>query len=397
MKFTLFVLALATFAVGTDAYVVAGILPPIAQSFSASIPAVGQLVTAYSLTYAVLSPVMATLTAHWPRRSVLFVGLAVFIVGNILTAMAPTFELALGSRAVAGLGGAMITPTAGAVAAALVPPDRRGFALAIVIAGLSAATALGAPIGTVIGNIGDWHLSLWFVAALGILATIGILVFVPIVPPAPALRLKDRLAPLSDARIVTTLATSVLVIFSAFLVYNYVSVVFDRATDSDGTRLAFLLSIWGVAATVGSLAGGRLIDRFGSRLIINLAIVVLVLDFALMPWSGTKFGGAALALTVWGVCGWSFVVAQQHRLISIAPALSPILLGLNASALHLGISVAGAGGGLAMHWLPAHELPLLSATLTVVGGLSAELAYWCIFSFQPQLVACNIAPDDRSQ
>jgi MFS transporter, DHA1 family, inner membrane transport protein len=385
VNYKLLVLAIATFAVGTDAYVVAGILPPVAQSFSVSIAAAGQLVTVYSFTYAVLSPMMATLTAHWPRRRVLFAGLAVFIAGNILTVTAPTFELALISRAVAGLGGAMITPMAGAIAAVLVPSERRGFALAIVVAGLSSATALGAPIGTAVGSLGgDWHLSLWFVSTLGVLAVISVRAFVPIVPPSPALRLQDRLAPLGDARVVTTLAASVLVIFGAFLVYNYVSVVFDRATGGDGTHLAALLSIWGVAATVGSLAAGSFADRFGNRIIINLAIVVLVLDFGLMPWSGARFADAALALTGWGVCGWGFVVAQQHRLVGIAPALSPILLGLNASALHLGVSVAGAGGAMAMRWLPAHELPLLSAVAAIAGGLAAEIAHRCIVNVPPK-------------
>jgi predicted MFS family arabinose efflux permease len=223
-----------------------------------------------------------------------------------------------------------------------------------------------------------------FVAALAVLAAISVLVFVPIVPRSPALGLQDRLAPLGDARVVTTLASSVLVIFGAFLIYNYVSVIFDRATGGDGMRLASLLSIWGAAATVGSLASGSLADRFGNRRIINLAIVPLILDFALMPWSGAQFANAALALTIWGVCGCGFVVAQQHRLVSIAPALSPILLGLNASALHLGVSLAGAGGALAMRWLPAHELPLLSAAAAVTGGLAAEIAHRCILNVQPR-------------
>jgi len=114
VSFRLLVLALGTFAVGTDSYVVAGILSPVAQSFDVSVAAAGQFVTVYSFAYAILSPVMATLTANWPRRRVFLAGLAVFIAGNILTATTSTFELALLSRAVAGLGGAMIVPTAGA-------------------------------------------------------------------------------------------------------------------------------------------------------------------------------------------------------------------------------------------------------------------------------------------
>jgi len=164
-------------------------------------------------------------------------------------------------------------------------------------------------------------------------------------------------------------------------------VVFDRATGGDGTHLAALLSIWGAAATVGTLAGGSLADRFGNRIIINIAIVVLVLDFALMPWSSARFANAAFALTAWGICGWGFVVAQQHRLVGIAPSLSPILLGLNASALYVGISVAGVGGALTLRWLPAHDLPLLSAALAVVGGLGAELAHLRILNLELQPTA----------
>ncbi len=238
MSFRLIILALGAFAVGTDSYVVAGILSPVADSFDVSIAAVGQFVTVYSFAYAVLSPIMAALTANWPRRCVFLTGTAVFIAGNILTATTPTFELALFSRAVAGLGGAMIVPTAGAMAAALVAPERRGFALAIVLAGLTAAIALGAPIGMLIGGIGGWRLTLWFVAALGALAAAGVLFLLPYVPPPPPLSLRERLAPLGDARIVTTLGTSFLFIFGAILIYTYASVIFHRPTGGDAGELA---------------------------------------------------------------------------------------------------------------------------------------------------------------
>jgi predicted MFS family arabinose efflux permease len=371
----LLVLALGTFAIGTDAYVVAGILPAVARSFDVSIGAAGQLVTVYSFAYAVLTPVMAVLTAHWPRRRVLLAGLAVFIAGNILTAAQTIFGLALFSRAVAGLGAAMVTPTAGATAAVLVAPERRGLALAIVIAGLSGATALGAPIGTLVGSAGDWRLTMWFVAGLGVFAAIGIFFLLPAVPPAPSLPLSKRLAPLRDARVTTTLATTFFIAFGAFLIYTYMSAVFDRATGGDSARLAALLSIWGVAATVGNLAGGSLTDRLGNRLVIILAMALLALDFALMPWAGARFAGAAAAIALWGVCGWGFLVAQQHRLVGVAPALSPILLGLNASAIYLAVSASGAAGALIMRWLPAHDLPLVSTALVLSGSVGAELAH----------------------
>jgi len=371
----LLVLALGTFAIGTDNYVVAGILPQVAHSLDVSLAAAGQLITVYSLAYAVLTPVMATLTARWSRRRVLLCGLAVFVAGNILTATQSTFDFVLLSRAVAGLGAAMFTPNAGATASALVAPERRGHALALVVAGLSAATALGAPIGTLVGSFGDWHTTMWFVAGLGALAAIGILVVLPFVQAPPALGLRDRLAPLSDARVTATLATTFLFMFGVFLVYSYVSVVFDRATLGDGPRLAALLSSWGIGATLGSLLAGSLADRFGSRRVINAAIAIVALDFALMPLTSTSFGGALITLVIWGLCGWGLVVAQQHRLVSITPALSSILLALNAAAIYLAVSASGAVGALTMRLLDPHRLPMLSTALILASILAAEFAH----------------------
>lgn len=375
MNNRLLVLTLGTFAIGTDSYVVAGILPHVARSFGVGVAAAGQLVTVYSLAYAVLTPIMATLTAHWPRRRVLIGGLIVFVAGNILTGTLRTFGLALAARAVAGLGAATFSPAASATAAALVAPERRGRALAIVIAGLSGATALGAPIGTLVASFGDWRMTMWFVAGLGTLASVGVLAVLPDVPAAPALRLRARLAPLGDARVAATLATTLLVMFGVFLVYTYISVVYDRATGGDGAHLAALISVWGIAATIGNVASGHLTDRFGNRRIVNLAIVIVALDFALMPWSSTSLGAAVFALAVWGFCGWGLVVSQQHRLIGIAPALAPILLALNAAAIYLAVSASGAVGGLVMGMLGPHDLPFVS-TLLILGGIAtAELAH----------------------
>ena len=375
MNRRLLVLTLGTFAIGTDSYVVAGILPHVARSFGVGVAAAGQFVTVYSLTYALLTPIMATLTAHWPRRRVLMAGLIVFVVGNILTGALRTFGLALGARAVAGLGAAMFSPAASATAAALVAPERRGRALAVVLAGLSGATALGAPIGTLVATLGDWRTTMWFVAGLGVLAGAGVLAALPHVQGSPALRLRARMAPLGDPRVAATLATTLLVMSGVFLVYTYISIVFDRATGGDGAHLAALIAVWGIGATLGNLAAGHLTDRFGDRRIVNLAIVIVALDFALMPWSSAHFWPAIYALAVWGFCGWGLVVGQQHRLIGIAPALAPILLALNAAAIYLAVSASGAMGGLMVGTIGARQLPLLSTLLIICGIATAELAH----------------------
>lgn len=386
MDMRLITLALGTFAIGTDSFVVAGILPEVSQSLDVSIEAAGQMITVYALAYALMTPVMATLTAHWPRRLVLGSGLVIFTIGNVLTAIAPSFDLVLFARVLAGVGGAMFTPAASATAAALVPPESRGRALAVVMAGLSGATALGAPIGTLVGSVGDWRATMWLVVVLGVLAGLGIAMALPQLPGSTPLPLRERLAPLGDPRVAMTLITTLLVLAGLYTVYSYVSVVFERATGGNGSILAVLIAIWGIAATVGNLVAGGLTDRLGSRLVINLAIVVAGIDFALIPLSSMTFLGSVVALVVWGLCGWGMLVPQQHRLISIAPTLAPILLALNAATIYVAVSLSGLLGAATLQIAEPYNLGFVGAVLIFLGLGAAELAHGLIRKRQPSAV-----------
>ncbi|WP_150134449.1 MFS transporter [Streptomyces hyaluromycini] len=132
MRLRLLLLALGTFAVGTDGMVTAGILPLVARDLDVSISVAGQMVTVFALAYGILAPVLATATARWPRRHALLTALAVFTAANALTALAPSYGALLGTRVLAAVGAALYTPTASAVATSLVPPERRGRAIAVM-------------------------------------------------------------------------------------------------------------------------------------------------------------------------------------------------------------------------------------------------------------------------
>lgn len=374
MNSRLLVLAAGTFSIGTDSFVIAGIMPDVMRSFHIDAATAGQLITVYALTYALMTPVMAAATAHWRRRTVLMAGLAVFIIGNVLSALLPTFELVLASRVLSGLGGALFTPAASAMAAVLVAPERRGQALAIVMAGLSGATALGAPIGTLVGSFGSWRLTMWFVAALGLVAMIGVFVLLPQMKAPTPLSLRERLTPVGDARVAATLLTTLLALSGLYTVYTYISVAFEQATGGDSTRLAALIAMWGMAAIAGNLIAGALTDKFGNRRIIVAALVVAALNFALMPLTGGTFMGASVVLIVWGVAGWGILVPQQHRLIAIAPEKAPLLIALNAAAIYIGVSLSGALGAGVLYALGPGFLGPVGAVLILGGLVCAQLA-----------------------
>lgn len=153
----LLILALGMFAMGTDNFVVAGILPGVAASLHTSISMAGLMVTCYALTYAVAAPVMAAVAGNLPRKRLLVTALGIFVIGNAISALATDLQWVLLSRVLAGFGAALFSPTALGVAAALAAPEKRGRALATVTAGLTGATALGSPLGTFIGGFGGWR------------------------------------------------------------------------------------------------------------------------------------------------------------------------------------------------------------------------------------------------
>lgn len=388
----LLVLASGMFALGTDSFVVAGILPQVAASLGVSVALAGQMVTIYALSYALLSPIIAATAAHWPRKRLLLTGLAIFVIGNSITALAPTIGIALASRFLAGLGAAMFSPTATAAGASLVPPEQRGRALAIVIAGLSSATALGAPLGTFIGGLLDWRATMWFVAAIGTVAGIGVALRLSSIPTPPPVSLSKRLAPLGDSRVLLTLMTTLLTYSGLFLVYTYIGLSFDRATGGNPRVLALLLLLFGVSSTIGNLVAGKLTDRFGNRHIIMVAIAAAAVNFALLPWTSASIATAIPALIVWGMCGFGLVVPQQHRLIHIAPAAGPLVLGLNSAALYIGVSMSGLVGGAAINLVAPHNLGLIGAPFIVAALLVAELAYRRIT--RPAALPAGVAPQE---
>ncbi|MFJ2188984.1 MFS transporter [Kitasatospora sp. NPDC087861] len=366
MPVRLLLLALGTFAMGTDSMVVAGILGPVSADLGVSVPAAGQLVTVFALGYALLAPVLAALTARWPRRRLLLSALVVFSAANALSALAPNYGLLLASRVLAAAGAALYTPTANAVATTLVAPERRGRALATVLGGMTVATALGVPLGTWVGR-SDWRMTMWLVTALGVAALVGLALLLRDLPqPVAAPGLRARLAPLGQGRVLGAAATT-LVFFLAFqCVYIYLATAVSGATGGDADRLSLVLLTTGVMSVAGSWLGGRLVDRVGVRRVLLAGSTVAACAFAALPWLGRSMPGALAYAAVVPLAGWAVSVALPHRLASIDPGNAPLLISLNSSALYLGTAAGGVAGSAAIAVLGGRWFPVAAAVLALV-------------------------------
>ncbi|GAA3726266.1 MFS transporter [Salinactinospora qingdaonensis] len=347
-----FVLALGTFAVGTDAFVLAGFLPSMAETLQVPEAAAGQSVTIFAIAYAVLAPVIATLTAQLERRTLLVAALGLLALANVGSALAPNLTMLLVTRVIAAAGAAAYTPNAGAVAAILVRPELRGRALAVVVGGLTIATALGVPLGSLAGQWFGWRTALGLVAALCLLAAGGVFAIMPRLPGNPRVPLRERLSVLGRPAVLAVLPLTALGMGASYTVYAY-SVPVMNAVGVPTVSVAAMLFLYGLGAVVGNLLAGVGTDRWGAVRMLTLAYLAMTASLAVLAWIST-IGGVPMYVVgvlvlVWGGSSWSQTPPQQHRLIAAAPDNSSLVVSLNSSAIYLGIGLGTGFGGLALN------------------------------------------------
>ncbi|MEC3953533.1 MFS transporter [Nocardia sp. CDC153] len=345
------ILALGTFAVGTDSFILAGFLPNLAGALHVSTATAGLAVTVFAAAYALGSPVLATLTARLPRRTLLVSALLVLALANLGSALAPTFAILLVTRILAALGAAAFTPNAGAVASALVSPEKRARALAVVVGGLTIATALGVPLGDLLGHWLGWRAALTGVAIVCVIAAAGVAAWVPALPGNPYVPLATRLSVLRNRSVATVLPLTVLGMGAAYVAYAY-AVPALGALGIGASSTAWVLMLYGAGAVAGNLSSGYATDRWGATRVLTAGYALMAAALGLMGVLAANETHVpalvGLLAVAWGAASWCQTPAQQHRLIAAAPQESGLVVALNASCIYFGIGAGTLLGGIAI-------------------------------------------------
>jgi len=378
----LYWLALGTFAIGTEGFMIAPLLPDLARDLSVSIVSAGQLVTVFALTYALSSPALTTLTGDVDRRRLLIVSMLAFAGANFVAWSAHGYFALLSARVLLALAAGLYVPNASALASAIVEPARRGTALSIVTGGISVAVAFGVPLGALIGDRFGWRVNFAVVGALAAIATVGLLGGLPrdIAGRLPVASLRERLEVARQPAVLLALVSTMLWATGAYAVYTYLALFLARAAGISGSTVSAVLLMLGLAAVVGLRLGGRLTDRVGYLPVIVTSLSALTLAFLGLSTTALLLPPAAaavpilLAIALWGVSAWAFFPAQQARLICIAGVkVAPVVLSLNASFQFLGFSTGAALGSLTLASASPVALGWVGAS-SVAAALSLVLA-----------------------
>jgi len=376
MPLQLLALALAAFAVGTTEFIIAGILPQVAGDLGVSIPTAGYLISGYAAGVAIGGPIVAILTAGLERKATLLGLMALFIAGNVLCALAPAYGWLMASRIVIALTHGALLGFASVVAAEMVPEERRGRAIALVLAGLTTANIIGVPLGSAIGNAFGWRMAFWAIAALGIVSLAGMALWLPRMTRRGAANpdLRAELRVLVRPDVYMSLAIIVLAAMAYFGLFAYIAPLLLNSAGAPEMAVPVLLSVLGVASLGGILIGGRLADWK----LMPSVVGILVLETAanlLLPLVVHGLTAATIGLFVWTVVGVPLIATPlQTRILNGAREAPNLAATLVSTAFNIGISSGAALGAAALsHDIAYDRLPWL-ALIPLLAGLALAVA-----------------------
>ena len=351
MPIALLALTLSAFAIGTTEFVIVGLLPTIAADLGVNLPSAGLLVSLYALGVAVGAPVLTALTGKIARKTLLLSLMVLFTLGNLLAWKSPGYETLVVARILTGLAHGVFFSIGSTIATSLVPKDKAASAIAIMFTGLTVALVTGVPLGTFIGQQFGWRETFLAVSALGVVAFVGSLLYVPstIAHSKPA-SLLQQVQVLAQPRLLLVYAMTAVGYGGSFIAFTYLAPILQQVSGFSASAVGVVMLVYGVSVAFGNIWGGRLADKQGpvsalKRIFLLLAAVLLLLTFTaphpvlvvvtVLLWGAVAFGNVA---------GLQVYVVQQAE--HFTPRAVDVASGLNIAAFNLGIAGGAWGGGL---------------------------------------------------
>ena len=351
MPLALLALTISAFAIGTTEFVIVGLLPTIAADLGVNLPSAGLLVSLYALGVAVGAPVLTALTGKLPRKTLLVSLMVLFTAGNLLAWKAPGYESLVIARILTGLAHGVFFSIGSTIATSLVPKEKAASAIAIMFTGLTVALVTGVPLGTFIGQHFGWRETFLAVSALGVIAFVGSLLFVPktIQHSKPA-SLLQQVKVLGEPRLLLVYAMTAVGYGGTFIAFTYLAPILQQISGFGASAVGLVMLVYGVSVAVGNIWGGKLADARGPTgalkiIFLGLAAVLLVVTFV-APFKWLML----ITVLVWGAFAFGNVAGLQVYVVQQAEHFTPravdVASGLNIAAFNLGIAGGAWGGGL---------------------------------------------------
>ncbi|BCW82274.1 MULTISPECIES: MFS transporter [Micrococcaceae] len=363
----IFALAMGGVGIGVTEFTMMGLLKEVEQGLGISTPEAGHLISAYALGVVVGAPLLAAVGARLPRKKLALGLLLFFTVANLTSFIAPDYGTMLVSRFAAGLPHGAFFGVAAVIAASLVPPTRRGWAISMVMAGLSVSNVVGVPFATWLGQTFGWRLLFVLVGAIGLVALAMVWKFVPFQQAHPDASIRRELGALKRLQVWLALLVGIVGFGGFFATYTYIAHTMTAVAGIPSGLLPLVVALYGLGMVAGNIVGGRLADKsvMGTLYRVLPAIAVALVVYAVAAhwqWS------AMVMVFVVGASGSMLIPALQTRLLDASPDAPSLASSLNHAALNVANALGAFLGGvvIALGWgfvAPA----LVGAVLAVLG------------------------------
>lgn len=377
MSLPLFALFLAAFTFGTAEFVIAGILPDVAGTLGVTVPVAGYLISGYAIGIAIGGPSLAVITKKMGRKSLILLLGGIFTIGQVLCAIAPGFELLMAARILVSVVHGTYFGIAAIVAISIVSPERQGFAVALILSGLTVSNILGVPAGTAIGNALGWRATFWAVGAVGLVSTLIIAVALPARTGDAATRgsFRHEFRALGRQQIVTALAIVILVMIGQYSLFTFIAPLLLEVSRADAGMIPWILLLYGIGSTIGVFVGGRLADW---RLMPSLIGILTgqALTYVVVYLVSPSPLAMAFAILFWGGINFAFGSPVQSRVLGWAADAPNLASALIPSGFNIGIAIGAILGGALLEAGSGYRvLPLIGAVTACLATGFAILSY----------------------
>lgn len=363
----IFALTFSAFAIVTTETIIIGVLPLLANDLSVSITTAGLLVTAFAFTAALCAPVLTLITAKFNRRRLLMGTLALLVIANVLSAIAPNYGVLVIARIAAAVSLAIFWSIVAVVASSLVPENRQGWAISMVFSGISIATVLGVPLGTFVAQSLGWRAAFGILSGLSLLALLLLARFLPQVPIVAPPNLRTQLGLLRKPSLLLAMAVSMIVMTGHFLAFTYLVPFLEQVTRFQGSSTSAILLLFGGASLIGNFVGGRASDGGVVRALLVTMSVLAVALLALFALGASQGGVVALVL-IWGAAQAALFLEIQYRMIELAPEAPNASSSFNVTIINAGIGSGAFFGGLVVEAATVRDIGWIGGVV-VLGAL----------------------------
>ena len=379
MPIALLALTISAFAIGTTEFVIVGLIPTIASDLHISVPSAGLLVSLYALGVAVGAPVLTALTGRLPRKALLLSLMALFTAGNLLAWRAPSYESLVMARILTGLAHGVFFSIGSTIATSLVPREKAASAIAIMFTGLTVALVTGVPLGTFIGQHFGWRETFLAVSALGVIAFVGSLLFVPSsIRHTPPASLLQQARVLAEPRLLLVYAKTAIGYGGSFIPFTFLAPILQDVSGFSANAVGLVMLVYGVSVAFGNIWGGRLADRHGPIAALRIVFVLLAAVLFVLTFTAPHRWLVVATVLAWGAVAFGNVPGLQVYVVKQAEHHTPqavdVASGLNIAAFNLGIAGAAWAGGLIVEHLGLMHTPWIGALVVLVALGLTELS-----------------------